>query len=73
MIKYKDSELGLNELGNKLDVNYVLAGNIMKMGDNFRLSLQFYDVLAKSDLWLETWEGNMMLFKTLRVKYYIKC
>ena len=72
ILKYKDSELTLDDLAAKLDVDYILEGNIMKMGDNFRLSLQLRNIKGNSDLWVETWEGNNDLIQDIKGKVLYK-
>ena len=72
ILKYKDSELTLDDLATKLDVDYILEGNIMKMGDNFRLSLQLRNIKGNSDLWVETWEGNNDLIQDIKGKVLYK-
>ena len=72
IIKYKDSELELSDLASKLDVDYILEGNIMKMGDNFRLSLELKNIKENSDLWVETWEGNNDIIQDIKSKILYK-
>ena len=72
IIKYKDSELELSDLASKLDVDYILEGNIMKMDDNFRLSLKLKNVKENSDLWIETWEGNNDVIQDIKGKVLYK-
>jgi len=72
VLKYKDSELVLNDLAAKLNVDYILEGNIMKMGDNFRLSLQLKSIKENSDLWVETWEGNNDVIQDIKGKVLCK-
>ncbi len=72
IIKYKDSEIDSIELASKLDVDYILEGNIMKMGDNFRLSLELKNAKQKIDLWIETWEGNSGLLQDIKSKALYK-
>ena len=72
ILKHKDEELELIELGEKLNVDFVLGGNIMKIGDNFRLSLELKEVNKKSDLWIETWEGNNDVLQDIRSKVLYK-
>ena len=71
ILKHKDEELELTKLGEKINVDFVLGGNIMKIGDNFRLSLELKDVNKKSDLWIETWEGNNDVLQDIKAKFCI--
>jgi len=55
-LKDKDTEQLIKE--NKLKTNYILSGNIMKMGDSFRISLQFFNTQDNSTIWTESWEST---------------
>tara|TARA_Y100001970_G_scaffold40955_1_gene50502 strand:- start:10151 stop:12637 length:2487 start_codon:yes stop_codon:yes gene_type:complete len=72
IVKYKDAELELSDLASKLDVDYILDGNIMKMGDNFRLSLELKNIKNNSDVWIETWEGNNDIIQDIKSKVLYK-
>ena len=71
IIQFKDQNLEPHEIGEKLNVNFVVTGNIMKMGDNFRLSLQLHDCKKNINIWNESWEGNINK-QGLRSKVIIK-
>ena len=72
VLKFKDSTLELNEIASNLDVEYLLSGNIMKMGNNFRLSLELNDVKKDDILWSENWEGNSDVLKNIKGKVMYK-
>ena len=72
IIKHKDSELEIHDLANVLKADYILNGNIMKMGENFRLSLQFHDIGKSSILWNESWESNTSLLSDTKGKILFK-
>jgi len=59
IIKYKDDDVDEIKIAKKLNVHYLIAGNIMKMGDNFRLSLQLIDGVKNKNIWTESWESNI--------------
>ena len=72
ILKYKDLDMELSDLAKKLDVDYIVEGNIMKMGDNFRLSLTLHDIKKKSEVWIETWEGNNDVIQDIKGKILYK-
>ena len=43
---------------NPFESDYIITGNIMKMGDSFRISLQFYNTNTKRIIWTESWEST---------------
>jgi len=59
IITFKDQNLETDDLAKKLNVRYIINGNIMKMKDNFRISLQFDDCKLNKNLWSESWESNI--------------
>lgn len=71
IIKFKDQNIDNSDLAAELNVRYVINGNIMKMGDNFRLSLQLDDCKINKNLWSESWESNINK-QGLRSKVVIK-
>ena len=58
ILKHKDS--GDDDLmkENPFKSDYIITGNIMKMGDSFRISLQFYNTNTKRIIWTESWEST---------------
>ena len=47
-----------SKVGEALSVDYVISGNLMKMGDQFRLSLKMLNVVNSKDIWADQWEGK---------------
>lgn len=56
IMKYKDSDDELEVIAEKLKVNKVLDGSIMKMGNMLRVSAQLIDVQSGEHLWADRWE-----------------
>lgn len=71
ILRLKDSSLDISMIAAELDVQYLLNGNIMKMGNNFRLSLELHGEENKI-LWSENWEGNSDLLKDIKGKVMYK-
>jgi len=51
-------ELSQEELANKLDVRYMANGELWRMGDEFQLSVELYDMKEKKVVWSDRWEEN---------------
>jgi len=72
VIKYKDVEIESDKVIAELNVRYLLSGNIMKMDDNIRISLQLYDGEKSSVLWTNSWECNNESLKNIKGKIIYK-
>ncbi len=57
ILKIKDLE-NPNKIGESLNVDYVLQGSLMKMGNQFRLSVNMTNIINSNELWSEHWEEN---------------
>ena len=68
IIALKDSNLDINSLAEKLDVDFIVNGNIMKMGNNFRLSLELYSIKNIDPLWNESWDGTNEILQDIKGK-----
>jgi serine/threonine-protein kinase len=56
---FKGSPLNVREIGERLDVQYVLEGSVRTAGTRLRMSVQLIDVGAGFGLWAETYEREM--------------
>ena len=54
--QFKNSELSLSEIGEKLDVATVLEGSVRKSGNKLRITAQLIDAHADAHLWSETYD-----------------
>ena len=57
ILKIKDLE-DSNKIGKELNVDYVIQGSLMKMANQFRLSINMTNVINSNELWSEHWEEN---------------
>ena len=55
ILKIKDLE-DPNKIGKELNVDYVIQGSLMKMANQFRLSINMTNVINSNELWSEHWE-----------------
>ena len=58
IIKLKDIDDKELTKENKFSSKYIVSGNIMKMGDSFRISIQFLNTKNNSIIWTESWEST---------------
>jgi adenylate cyclase len=49
--KYKDSKLSPSEMGNELDVDYVLLGSVYKMGGKLKITVELADGKNGKSIW----------------------
>lgn len=58
VLKFRNSEADLSEIASQLDVNFILDGSLMKMGNAVRVSAQLIEVSSNKNLWAERWEAS---------------
>jgi TolB-like protein len=56
VIKYKDSDADLQEIGTQLGADLILDGSIMKSSQAVRVSAQLIQISTGDILWAERWE-----------------
>ncbi|MBW2543266.1 MAG: winged helix-turn-helix domain-containing protein, partial [Deltaproteobacteria bacterium] len=54
-----DPELGVQEIGRKLDVATVLEGSVQRAGDRIRINVQLIDSETESHVWAETYDREL--------------
>ena len=57
--EYRDSPKSIPEIGDELDVGYVLEGGVQRAGDQFRLNVQLIDADSEGHLWAEQYTGDL--------------
>tara|TARA_B110000263_G_scaffold249730_1_gene268288 strand:- start:802 stop:3309 length:2508 start_codon:yes stop_codon:yes gene_type:complete len=72
VIKFKDSTLDSYSIGKELNVNFLIEGNIMKVGDKFKLSMHFSNIKTSSLIWDKSWEGKAKNIQSIRSEIAIK-
>jgi len=53
---FKDKEVDVAEINEKLDVNYLLEGSVRKAGDQVRITAQLIDARTNTHLWSDTYD-----------------
>lgn len=72
VIKFKDSTLDSYSIGKELNVDFLIEGNIMKVGDKFKLSMHFSNIKTSSLIWDKSWEGKAKNIQSIRSEIAIK-
>ncbi|MDP6751179.1 MAG: adenylate cyclase, partial [Candidatus Poribacteria bacterium] len=50
---YKDKQINIQEVAEKLGVQYLLEGSVQVSGDNIRVSTQLVDAINGKNLWAD--------------------
>ena len=57
---FKDSDAGIAEIADKLNVAHVLEGSVRKSGDQIRITAQLIKASDGYHLWSETWDRTLV-------------
>ena len=71
VIKVK-SLIDPSKIGEALSVDYVVIGDLMKMGDQFRLSLKMINIVNSKDVWSDQWDGKTDNLSEIKNEIIIK-
>ena len=55
----RDKSLDVPEIGERLNVDYVLEGSVRKSSDRIRITAQLIDVFTNSHVWSETYDRGL--------------
>ena len=59
VIKYKNTEMNINEIGKELNVGTILEGSVRKISDNARIAVQLINVETQEHLWTEEYDRKL--------------
>ncbi|MDO8550757.1 MAG: tetratricopeptide repeat protein [Ignavibacteria bacterium] len=59
IIKYKNTNLNIAQIGNELDVGTILEGSVRKAANKTRITVQLIDVPTQRHLWTETYDREL--------------
>jgi len=59
VMRYKDSEIPLDQIGNDLNVDYVLWGSIRREADSVRITAELVQLEGLESLWTEVFNREM--------------
>ena len=58
-MQYKGTKKGIKTIGRELKVGYIIEGSVRKYEEKLRISVQFIDVVSDTQLWAETYKGEI--------------
>ena len=61
MMKYKNTQLTIPEIGRELDVSTILEGGVQRAGKRIRINAQLIDVASDKHIWAETFDREMTI------------
>ncbi len=59
VMKYKNSDKSIKQIGNELGVSSILEGSFQKVGNDIRIAAQLIDVNTNAYLWGETYDKKL--------------
>jgi TolB-like protein/Tfp pilus assembly protein PilF len=59
VMKYKNTQMNIKEIGRELDVGTILEGSVRKTSDKARITIQLIDVETQEHLWVEDYDREM--------------
>lgn len=59
MRRYADSEQSVGEIARELDVDWVLEGDVERIGDEVQINAQLIDPLTEAHVWAETYRRKL--------------
>jgi TolB-like protein/Tfp pilus assembly protein PilF len=59
VMRFKDREEGIKQVGRDLDVDHILDGTILREGNKIRIMGELIDVRSGANLWSEAYEGDL--------------
>lgn len=66
--KYKSTELGLPEIAEELNVNYILEGTVQQYGEEMRIIAQLIELPSDKHLWSKQYDVSFNLEDILKVQ-----
>lgn len=57
---FKNTQLDIPTIAEKLNVNYILEGSVRKAGNEVRITVQLIKVSGDKHLWSETWDRELV-------------
>jgi TolB-like protein/Tfp pilus assembly protein PilF len=59
VLRYRDTEKSIPEIGNELGVAFVLEGGVQQAGDNVRINVQLIDSRTDGHVWAHTYDREL--------------
>ena len=61
VLKYRDTDRNLREIGQELGAQTILEGGIQQAGENVRINMQLIDAGTDEHLWAQSWDRKLTL------------
>jgi TolB-like protein/Flp pilus assembly protein TadD len=58
-MRFKDTELGVREIGDELGVAYLVAGSVRRDGDRVRITAQLVDARTDQHVWANSYDSQL--------------
>ncbi len=58
-LSYRNRPFDLQKIGQELGVQYVLSGNVRRLGNHLRISAELSDVQRGSVIWVDRYDGDL--------------
>ena len=71
IMKFKEIE-DISELGQELNINYVIQGSLMKMNDQMRLTIRMTNTINLKELWVMHWEESINNLDDIKNQIIVK-
>ncbi|MCH7491323.1 MAG: protein kinase [Gemmatimonadetes bacterium] len=59
VMRFRDTDISIPEIGIELSVDAVLEGSVFKVGDSVRITAQLIGVVPERHLWAQTYDGDL--------------
>ena len=59
VLKYKNTNMNINEIGGELDVGTILEGSVRKASDKARITVQLIDVETQEHIWAQEYDREL--------------
>ena len=56
---FKNKSLSLNEIAEKLNVNYIVEGSVRIAGDDLRVNVQLFDIAQENTVWSDSYNNKL--------------
>ena len=58
ILRYREEQKSIQEIGKELDVNYVIEGTVQRQGERMRISVQLIRVINEGHIWSDIYDRD---------------
>jgi serine/threonine protein kinase len=59
VLRYRETEKSVPEIARELDIDAILQGSVLKIGEKIRISAQLVSIEPERNLWAKTYDSNL--------------